>query len=171
MAGILLVLCGAADNGRGNRVLFPQPPGVTVAITAFYTRRTRDGPVSLSRVDCDDNNTVTATLTGNTVLGGGHGLYIRGGEANYTDDNGMEVTTAMANGNTVTATLTNNRLEGAMYSELQIAAGGAGSASDNTVEITAENNIVCGSEDSLWGPAGVPNDENPSWANRGQATP
>ena len=113
------------------------------------------------------NNTVTATLTGNTVLGGGHGLYIRGGEANYTDDHGMEVTTAMANGNTVTATLTNNRLEGAMYSELQIAAGGAGSASDNTVEITAENNIVCGSEDSLWGPAGVPNDENPFWANAG----
>ena len=53
-----------------------------------------------------NNNTVIATVTGNTLLGGGHGLRIRGGEANYTDDNDMEVTTAVANGNTVTATLT-----------------------------------------------------------------
>ena len=114
-----------------------------------------------------NNNTVTATVTGNTLLGGNHGIFIRGGEANYTDGEGMEVTTAVANGNTVTATLTNNRLEGAMYGELDVAAGGHGSASDNTVDVTIENNIVCGSRDSLWGQGGVPNDENPFWANAG----
>ena len=114
-----------------------------------------------------NNNTVTATLTGNTVLGGDHGIRIRGGEANYTDDEGMEVTTAVANGNTVTATLTNNRLEGAMYAELDVAAGGQGSASDNTVEVTLENNIMCGSGDSLWGQGGTTNEETPFWANAG----
>ena len=87
--------------------------------------------------------------------------------ANYTDAEGMEVTTAVANANTVTATLTNNRLEGAMYAELDVAAGGHGSASDNTVTVTAENNIVCGSRDSLWGQGGQTNEENPFWANAG----
>ena len=113
-----------------------------------------------------NNNTVTATLTGNTLLGGNHGIFIRGGEANYIDGD-MEVTTAVANGNTVTATLTNNRVEGAMYAELHFTAGGPGSASDNTVDVTIENNIVCGSDGSIWGQGGQTNNENPFWANAG----
>ncbi len=167
--GTSITVQGGSKRDCGEEPLPPTSQNhLTVAITDNVSEDAGWTGIAIQGGYVDaHNNTVTATLTGNTVLGGGHGLYIRGGEANYTDDHGMEVTTAMANGNTVTATLTNNRLEGAMYSELQIAAGGAGSASDNTVEITAENNIVCGSEDSLWGPAGVPNDENPFWANTG----
>ena len=149
----------------------PLPPAsqnhVTVAITDNVSEDAGWTGIHIQGGYVDaHNNTVDATLTGNTVLGGNHGLYIRSGEANYTDDNDMEVTT-VANGNTVTATLANNRLEGAMYTELDLFGGGAGSASDNTVEITAENNTVCGSGDSLGGQAGQTNDENPFWANAG----
>ena len=149
----------------------PLPPAsqnhVTVTITDNVSEDAGWTGISIQGGVVDaNNNIVTATLTGNTVLGGNHGLHIRGGEANYTD-NDMEVTTAVANGNTVTATLANNRLEGAMYAELDVAAGGPGSASDNTVTVTAENNIVCGSRDSLWGQAGQTNEENPFRANAG----
>ena len=160
-------------QGGRNSSCDAEPPSpasqnhVTVTITDNVSEDARWNGINIQGGSVDaNNNTVAATLTGNTVLGGNHGLRILGGEANYTDDD-MEITTAVANGNTVTATLTNNRLEGAMYAELDVAAGGAGSASDNTVTITAENNIVCGVQDSLWGRGGVPNEENPFWANAG----
>ena len=54
-----------------------------------------------------------------------------------------------------------------MYAELDFIAGGHGSASDNTVDVTIENNIVCGSDGSIWGQGGQTNDENPFWANAG----
>ena len=85
----------------------------------------------------------------------------------YIDENGMEVTTAVANGNTVTATLTNNRVEGMMDEGLDFVAGWAGSASDNSVDVTIENNIVCGSDGSIRGQGGRTNEENPFWANAG----
>ena len=149
----------------------PLPPSsqnhVTVTITDNVSEDADWTGINIQGGFADANqNTVTATLTGNTVLGGNHGLHIQGGSANYTEDD-VEITTAVANGNTVTATLTNNRLEGAMYAELDVAAGGAGSASDNTVTVTAENNIVCGSSDSLWGQGGRTDEENSFWANAG----
>ena len=113
------------------------------------------------------HNTVTATLTGNTVRGGDHGLALRGGEANYRDDEGMEITSATANGNTVTATLTANRLEGARHTELDVVAGGPGAASDNTVTVTAVTNVVCGASTSFSGLGGLPNPASPFWANAG----
>ena len=141
---------------------------VTVTITDNVSEDARWTGIAIRGGNIDaNNNTVIATVTGNTLLGGDHGIFIRSGEANYTDAEGMEVTTAVANGNTVTATLTNNRLEGAMYDELHFTAGGPGSASDNTVEVTAENNTVCGSRDSLRGQGGRTNEENPFWANAG----
>ena len=160
---------GGSNSFCGSEDLSPASQNnVTVTITDNVSEDARWNGISIEGGVRDaNNNTVTATLTGNTLLGGNHGLRIRGGEANYTDAEGMEVTTAVANGNTVTATLTNNRLEGAMYAELDVTAGGHGSASDNTVDVTIENNIVCGSRDSLWGQGGQTNDENPFWANAG----
>ena len=116
-----------------------------------------------------NNNTVTATVTGNTVLrSGANGIAVVGGHSNYIDANGMEVSTAVANGNTVTAMLANNRVEGAMWQGLAFLAGDAGAISNNMVEIEAQNNIVCGSGGlDIWGQGGVTNDENPFWANAG----
>ena len=114
-----------------------------------------------------NNNTVDATVTGNTLLGGGHGIFVAGGSANYTDADGMEVSSAVANANTVTATLANNRVEGAMYAELHFVAGNTGAASTNMVDLDVQNNIVCGNGGGIWGRGGVTNDENPFWANAG----
>ena len=150
----------------------PLPPAsqnhVTVTITDNVSEDAGWTGINISGGGVDaNNNTVIATVTGNTLLGGNNGINIRGGAANYTDAEGMEVITAMANGNTVTATLTNNRVEGAMYDELYLVAGGPGSASDNTVDVTIENNIVCGSDGSILGQGGQTDDENSFWANAG----
>ena len=97
-----------------------------------------------------------------------YGILVYGGLANHFDANGMEVTTAMANGNTVTAMLANNRVEGAMWQGLAFVAGDAGAVSNNMVEVEAQNNIVCGSGGlDIWGQGGVTNDENSFWANAG----
>ena len=144
---------------------------LTVAIADNVSEDERWNGINILGGPIDgNNNTVDATVTGNSVLrSGANGILVDGGIANYLDANGMEVTTAMANGNTVTAMLANNRVEGAMWQGLAFVAGDAGAVSNNMVEIEAQNNIVCGSggRADIWGQGGVTNDENSFWANAG----
>ena len=144
---------------------------LTVAIADNVSEDERGNGINILGGPIDgNNNTVDATVTGNTVLrSGANGILVDGGFANHLDANGMEVTTAMANGNTVTAMLANNRVEGAMWQGLAFVAGNAGAVSNNMVEVEAQNNIVCGSggRADIWGQGGVTNDENSFWANAG----
>ena len=85
-------------------------------------------------------NTVDATVTGNTVLrsGGRSGIEVIGGGAAFRDISGV------ADRNEITATLANNRVEGAAIYGLGFAAGFSGAANTNTVSVAVQNNIVCG---------------------------
>ena len=116
-----------------------------------------------------NNNTVDATVTGNTVLrsGGYYGIGVGGGFATYLDDSGMEVSGGEANGNTVTATLVNNRVEGATRWGLSVGAGSSGTVSANTVNVDVQNNLVCGNGASdIFGQGGWVGDDTYS-ANAG----
>ena len=85
-------------------------------------------------IDATDNS-VDATVTGNTVLRSGRsGLGVIGGWATFEDESGV------AARNTVTATVAHNRVEGATQYGLGVAAGFSGAAHANTVEVEVRRN-------------------------------